>query len=81
MKAVILAAGRGSRLKDLTAALPKPLARLAGKPLLEWQLQALENAGSTRCIWSAVIAAKPLKATARAGCTTRIGPAATWCAA
>ncbi|AZD82633.1 transferase [Pseudomonas chlororaphis subsp. aurantiaca] len=45
MKAVILAAGRGSRLKDLTAALPKPLARLAGKPLLEWQLQALENAG------------------------------------
>lgn len=44
MKAVILAAGRGSRLKDLTAALPKPLARLAGKPLLEWQLQALENA-------------------------------------
>ncbi|AZC53981.1 phosphocholine cytidylyltransferase family protein [Pseudomonas chlororaphis] len=45
MKAVILAAGRGSRLKDLTAAQPKPLARLAGKPLLEWQLQALENAG------------------------------------
>ncbi|MGN7741485.1 phosphocholine cytidylyltransferase family protein [Pseudomonas sp. 22526] len=45
MKAVILAAGRGSRLKDLTAAQPKPLARLAGKPLLEWQLQALESAG------------------------------------
>lgn len=45
MKAVILAAGRGSRLQDLTAEQPKPLARLAGKPLLEWQLQALESAG------------------------------------
>ncbi|MGE7958090.1 phosphocholine cytidylyltransferase family protein [Pseudomonas sp. NPDC089530] len=45
MQAVILAAGRGSRLKDLTAAQPKPLTRLAGRPLLEWQLLALEQAG------------------------------------
>lgn len=45
MKAVILAAGRGSRLGRLSDALPKCLARLLGKPLLEWQLEALEAAG------------------------------------
>lgn len=45
MKAIILAAGRGSRLGDLTASQPKCLARLLGKPLLEWQLEALAAAG------------------------------------
>lgn len=45
MKAIILAAGRGSRLGDLTASLPKCLARLSGKTLLEWQLEALAAAG------------------------------------
>lgn len=45
MDAIILAAGRGSRLGMLTSKLPKPLTQLAGKPLLEWQLMALEQAG------------------------------------
>lgn len=45
MDAIILAAGRGSRLGDLTAQQPKPLTQLAGKPLLEWQLAALHDAG------------------------------------
>jgi choline kinase len=45
MKAVILAAGRGSRMKTLTARQPKCLVRLAGKPLLFWQLSALAAAG------------------------------------
>ena len=45
MDAIILAAGRGSRLRALTAEQPKPLTRLAGKPLLEWQLAALRAAG------------------------------------
>lgn len=45
MKAIILAAGRGSRLGDRTASLPKCLARLSGKALLEWQLEALAAAG------------------------------------
>lgn len=45
MKAIILAAGRGSRLGNLTEALPKCLTRLSGKPLLEWQLEALASAG------------------------------------
>ena len=45
MKAIILAAGRGSRLKNLTTKRPKCLVELRGKPLLEWQLLALREAG------------------------------------
>lgn len=45
MKAVILAAGRGSRMKELTSDSPKCLVPLAGVPLLEWQLKALRKAG------------------------------------
>lgn len=45
MKAIILAAGRGSRMKYLTDERPKCLVELRGKPLLEWQLAALRQAG------------------------------------
>lgn len=45
MKAIILAAGRGSRMKNLTEERPKCLVELHGKPLLEWQLTALRGAG------------------------------------
>lgn len=45
MKAIILAAGRCSRMKDLTDDRPKCLVELRGKPLLEWQLIALRAAG------------------------------------
>ena len=45
MKAIILAAGRGSRLGALTEEQPKCLTPLMGTPLLEWQLQALRGAG------------------------------------
>ena len=46
-KAVILSAGKGSRLLPLTAELPKCLIDLAGKSLLEWQLDVLQGAGIT----------------------------------
>ena len=45
MKAIILAAGRGSRMKNLTDERPKCLVELRGKSLLDWQLEALRGAG------------------------------------
>ena len=45
MKALILAAGRGSRLGQLTADRPKCMVALAGRPLLQWQRDALNAAG------------------------------------
>ena len=45
MKAIILAAGRGSRMKKLTDESPKCLVKLRGKTLLDWQLDAFKNAG------------------------------------
>lgn len=44
-KAMILAAGRGARLKPLTDSLPKPLVTIAGKPLIEHQLAWLAAVG------------------------------------
>ena len=45
MKAIILAAGRGSRMKSLTDERPKCMVQLRGKTLLERQLIALRSAG------------------------------------
>tara|TARA_Y100001960_G_C14438631_1_gene711365 strand:- start:56 stop:787 length:732 start_codon:yes stop_codon:yes gene_type:complete len=45
MKAIILAAGRGSRMKDLTADQPKCLVEVGGKSLLNWQMDAIRGAG------------------------------------
>ena len=45
MKAFLLAAGRGKRLKPLTDEIPKPLIDISGKPLIQYKLEALKEIG------------------------------------
>jgi N-acetyl-alpha-D-muramate 1-phosphate uridylyltransferase len=50
MKAMILAAGKGERLRPLTLHTPKPLVRVAGVPLIEYHLRALAAAGFSEVV-------------------------------
>ena len=45
MKVMVLAAGRGERLRPLTQRLPKPMVEAGGKPLIDWHLRRLAAAG------------------------------------
>ena len=48
--AMILAAGRGERLRPLTDHTPKPLIEVRGQPLIAWHLEALARAGVERVV-------------------------------
>ena len=48
--AMILAAGRGERMRPLTDTTPKPLLQVHGKPLIQWHLDALKRGGFDRVV-------------------------------
>lgn len=48
--AIVLAAGRGERMRPLTDTCPKPLLAVRGKPLMQWHLEALARAGCERAV-------------------------------
>lgn len=50
MRAMILAAGRGERMRPLTDHTPKPLLCIGGKPLIVWHLERLAQAGFTEVV-------------------------------
>ena len=45
MRALILAAGRGERMRPLTDTMPKPMLSVGGKPLIVWHIESLRAAG------------------------------------
>lgn len=53
MKAMILAAGMGNRMRPLTLHTPKPLLEVGGKPLIVWHIEKLKNNGVTDIIINA----------------------------
>ncbi|MEG1845274.1 MAG: nucleotidyltransferase family protein, partial [Oscillospiraceae bacterium] len=54
MKAVIMAGGNGERLRPITSTLPKPMAKLLGKPILQYILELL----SANCVDEATLTLK-----------------------
>ncbi len=50
LPALVLAAGRGERMRPLTDTVPKPLLKVRGKPLLQWHLEALARAGCPKAM-------------------------------
>ena len=45
MKVVIMAGGKGTRISSLNSEVPKPMIVIAGKPILEHQIEILKNQG------------------------------------
>ena len=50
MKAFLLAAGKGKRLLPFTEELPKPLYKVLGKPLIQWNIEKLRDAGFSQIV-------------------------------
>ena len=50
MKAVIMAGGKGTRISSIASDIPKPMIKIAGKPVLEHEIECLKNQGITDII-------------------------------
>ena len=74
--AMILAAGRGERMRPLSDATPKPLLEAGGKPLIVWQIEALARAGIRDIVINASHRAEALRAALGDG--ARHGVAIRW---
>lgn len=48
MRAILLAAGKGERLRDITKSIPKPMLKIKGKPILEHNIEWLKSHGITK---------------------------------
>lgn len=63
--AMVMAAGMGKRMRPLTASQPKPLVRVAGKPLIDYALDRLGEAGVARAVVNVHYLADALEAHVR----------------
>jgi MurNAc alpha-1-phosphate uridylyltransferase len=61
--AMLLAAGRGERMRPLTDSRPKPLAELAGKPLIQYHIERLAAAGVERVVINVAWLGSQIRAT------------------
>lgn len=61
MKAIILAAGRGERMRPLTDTTPKPLLKIGKFSLLEHRLQQLKQAGISECVINTAYRGKQIR--------------------
>lgn len=66
-RAMILAAGRGERLRPLTDKIPKPLIPIAGKPLIVYHLEALASAGIKDIVINLAYQAKKIQSALGSG--------------
>lgn len=75
---MVLAAGRGERMRPLTDRVPKPLLPVGGQPLVAWQLQVLARAGCRdivmNCAWQAEALQAALGDGSRWGVSIRYSP-------
>jgi MurNAc alpha-1-phosphate uridylyltransferase len=78
MKAMILAAGRGERMRPLSDMLPKPMLSVAGKPLIRWQIDRLIASGFSEIVinhaWMGDQFVRAFKHGEGFGCTIQYSP-------